>query len=503
MENYENQEFESMETGYTPEQEEPIVQEAETTQEQMPQEAEPAENASSYRNAASPHQKSPYANSPYTRSANPEPVYQVRKPAKQQKAGKKFLKNAVAAVLALSVVAGGCAITAASVNSRWEARNAETVTQLTEKIESLQEQINAANRYGGTSVSGSPVAAVAGLTPGEVYARNVDSVVAITSTVTTSMYGQTAQGTSSGSGFILTGNGYVVTNHHVIENGTNVTVIIHDGTEYPAKVVGSDSTNDVAVLKVDAEGLPAVTLGSSDDLIIGDMVVAIGNPLGTLNATQTVGYVSGKNREVSTDNSMISMIQTDAAINSGNSGGPLFNMKGEVVGITTAKYSGTTGSGASIEGIGFAIPIDDIAGIIGDLQNLGYVTGAYLGVTVQNVDSESASYYGFPMGAYVASVVSGGSADRAGVQVKDIIVKLGDTKVGTVNELTRALRHFKAGDATTIVVFRGGQELSLTITLDEKPQDLNKPDAGSTEIPSEGDFDEWYDYFRKYFNEQG
>lgn len=503
MENYENEKFENAENGYTPEQEEPIGQEEEFVQEQLPQVEEPAENTYSYRSAASNHRESPYANSPYTRSASAEPVYQVKKPVKQKKAGGKLLKNTVAAVLALSVVAGGCALTAISVNSRWEARNAETVAQLTEKIESLQSQINAANRHEGTSISGSPVAATSGLTPSEVYARNVDSVVAITSTVTTSIYGQTTQGTSSGSGFILTENGYVVTNHHVIENGTNVTVITHDGTEYPAKVVGSDSTNDVAVLKVEAEALPAVTLGSSDNLIIGDMVVAIGNPLGTLNATQTVGYVSGKNREVTTDNSMISMIQTDAAINSGNSGGPLFNMKGEVVGITTAKYSGTTGSGASIEGIGFAIPIDDIAGIIGDLQNLGYVTGAYLGVTVQNVDAESAAYYGMPMGAYVASVVSGGSADRAGVQVKDIIVKLGDTEVGTVNELTRALRHFKAGDTTTIVVFRGGQELSLTITLDEKPQDLNKPAAGSTDIPAEGDFDEWYDYFRKYFDEQG
>lgn len=488
MEDFENNEYRGNAESVR---EEPII-EAEAPQE-PPRQEPPRSN----------YRQSPYANSPYTRAPSFDPVDPEPKPKKKRMSG-SLMKKTVAAVLAVAVVAGGCMITAASVNSRWEAKNAQTVSQLNEKIESLQKQINAANRHNGTSISGSPVSSIDGLTPSEVYAQNVDSVVAITTTVTTSVYGQVAQGTASGSGFILTPNGYIATNHHVIEGATDITVTTHDGTEYPAKLVGSDSNNDVAVLKVEpeeGEELPAVTLGSSEDLIIGDMVVAIGNPLGRLNSTQTVGYVSGKNREVSTDNTSINMIQTDAAINSGNSGGPLFNMKGEVVGITTAKYSGTTNSGASIEGIGFAIPIDDIAGIINDLQNLGYVTGAYLGVTVQNTDAASASMYGLPMGAYVASVVSGGSADRAGVQVKDIIIKLGDTDVASVNELTRALRHFKAGDTTTIVVIRSGQQLSLSITLDEKPQDLNAPSSSDTQVPAEGNYDEWFDYFRRYFNE--
>lgn len=466
---------------------------------EAPQETFQAEQTETSHRAG--YRESPYANSPYTRTVNYEPTYQTKKPLKQKKSGGKLLKNTVAAILAIALVAGGCFATAASVNSRWEAKNAETVSQLNEKIEDLQKQINNANRSNGSSISGSPVVSVDGLTPGEVYARNVDSVVAVTSTVTSSVFGQTAQGTSSGSGFIITPNGYVVTNYHVVEGGSDITVICHDGTEYPAKVVGTDSANDVAVLKVEAEDLPAVSIGKSDDLIIGDMVVAIGNPLGTLTSTQTVGYVSGMNREVTTDNTMINMIQTDAAINSGNSGGPLFNMKGEVVGITTAKYSGTTTSGASIEGISFAIPIDDVFGIISDLQNLGYVTGAYLGVTVQNTDAASASLYGLPMGAYVASVVPGGSADRAGVHVKDIIIRLGDATVSSVNELTRALRQFKAGDTTAIVVSRSGQELTLDITLDEKPRDLNAPTPIEEPMPSEGNFDEWYDYFHKYFGE--
>ena len=209
----------------------------------------------------------------------------------------------------------------------------------------------------------------------------------------------------------------------------------------------------------------------------------------------TVGYVSGKDRQVTTDNSTINMIQTDAAINSGNSGGPLFNMYGEVVGITSAKYSGTTSSGAVIEGISFAIPIDDVMGIIDDLQEYGYVTGAYLGVTVQDTDASAAKLYGMPTGAYVATVVDGGSADRAGVQPKDIIIALGDNEVSSTNELTRALRRFKAGDKTTITVIRSGERITLDITLDEKPQSSTGSSTEQTPTTPEGDYDAWYNFF--------
>ena len=271
-----------------------------------------------------------------------------------------------------------------------------------------------------------------------------------------------------------------------------------DGNEYSATLVGKDATNDVAVLKVEAEGLPHAVIGSSTELAVGDQVVAIGNPLGELTATLTVGYVSAKDRDVTTEGATINMIQTDAAINSGNSGGPLFNMKGEVVGITTAKYSGSSASGASIEGIGFAIPIDDVAPMIDDLINYGYVTGAYLGVMVQDVDTESAGYYGIPVGAYVAEVTPGYAAEKAGLRAKDIIVALGDYKVGSVSDLTRALRHFAAGDTTTIVVYRGGAEQVLSITLDEKPQ--QETNASATEpMPENGSYEEWYNYFAPYF----
>lgn len=414
--------------------------------------------------------------------------------------GRPFWRRAVAAVLALVIVGGCCGVTYHTVNHQWEQKTllaSSTIDQLNRKIDALE--IKAANTR--NEIVSTNLSYEGSMTPRQLYAANAHSVVAISSTVQTySFGGQTAQGTSTGSGFILTDDGYIVTNHHVIDGATAVSVILENDEEYEATIVGYDSINDVAVLKIDAKDLPAVTLGSSDDLYIGDMVAAIGNPLGALTATLTVGYVSGKDRQVSTDSTMINMIQTDAAINAGNSGGPLFNMYGEVVGITTAKYSGTTSSGASIEGIGFAIPIDDVMSIIGDLRDFGYVTGAYLGVSVTNTDAAAASLYGLPTGAYVQTVVENGSADRAGVQEKDIIIKLGDYDVSGVSELTRTLRRFKANDTTTITVIRAGERKTLTITLDEKPRDLNNaPAAESEDMPQNGDYEEWFKYF---FGEQ-
>jgi serine protease Do len=261
----------------------------------------------------------------------------------------------------------------------------------------------------------------------------------------------------------------VVTNCHVVEGNGSLSVALTNGKKYDAKLIGSDDTNDVALLKIEAEGLRPVTIGSSDALIVGDQVVAIGNPLGELTSTLTVGYVSAKERDVNTDGFAINMIQTDAAINSGNSGGPLFNMKGEVVGITTAKYSGTSGGGATIEGIGFAIPIDDVTGLLADIGSYGYVTGAYLGVTVSDMNATAADYYGLPMGAYVQKVDAGLAAERAGIQPKDIITSVGGIPVGSVNDLTRALRNFKAGDLTVVTVYRGGREMNFHVTLDAKP----------------------------------
>ena len=421
----------------------------------------------------------------------PQPVEPVLPRQSQALKKRPLFRAAISAVVVLSLVAGGCGVTYSLLNSRWEekaAMDAAAMEKLQRKLDTVYATPTENLSYADEGM----------MSPKMVYQNNAKSVVGISATVQTVFFnGQTRQGTSTGSGFILTEDGYVVTNYHVIEGAVSVKVVMDNDTEYAAEVVGYDALNDVAVLKVEAENLPAVTLGSSDELCIGDMVVAIGNPLGSLTATLTVGYVSGKDRQVSTDSStVINMIQTDAAINSGNSGGPLFNMRGEVVGITSAKYSGTTASGASIEGISFAIPIDDVMSIIGDLRDFGYVTGAYLGVTVQDTDATAASLYGLPTGAYVATVVDGGSADRAGVQPKDIIISLGDYEVSNVSQLTRTLRKFKAGDTTTVTVIRSGERITMDITLDEKPQDLNASTAPTeSTMPQDGSYDEWYKYF--------
>lgn len=431
--------------------------------------------------------------SQHTGRQNLEPMnHPEQSSAPSGKKGRKGMRAAVSAVLVMALVAGSCGATYGILNSKFEKQAQADAAAIQQLQQRLSRQSTQADPVGYVMEEGA-------LSPKQIYQEYASSVVAISSTVETLSYGgQTRQGTYTGSGFILTDDGYVVTNYHVIEGATSVTVVMDTQEEYPAEVIGYDALNDVAVLKIDAKNLPAVKLGSSDALSIGDMVVAIGNPLGSLTATLTVGYVSGKDRQVSTDSTMINMIQTDAAINSGNSGGPLFNVYGEVVGITSAKYSGTTTSGASIEGIGFAIPIDDVMSIIGDLRDFGYVTGAYLGVTVQDTDASAASLYGLPTGAYVVTVVEDGSADQAGIQPKDIIIKLGDTDVSTVSELTRALRRFKAGDQTTVTVIRSGERITLDITLDEKPKDL---DSGSNvtatepNMPDNGSYDEWYKYF--------
>ena len=465
------------------------------------------QESSSYHSAGTGRKESPYANSPYVMN-QPQSEYQYQpqtekpvKPKKEKKPRKPMGKKILSVVLILVLVLGSCAATSAIMNYRFNNEVESMLEQHATEIGQLREQIeNLDVPHGSSTVLPTDGSA---MTPAQLYASQVDSVVAISSTVQTNSYYGTSQGTSAGSGFILTEDGYVITNYHVVEGASKVEVITHDGTEYEAKVVGHDESNDLAVLKVEATGLAAATLGSSTDLVIGDMVVAIGNPLGELAATQTVGYVSGIDREVSTGNvTTINMIQTDAAINPGNSGGPLFNMYGEVIGITTAKYSGTTGSGASIEGIGFAIPIDDVEPLIDDIIDYGYVTGAYMGVRVQDTDAESAEMFGLPTGAYIVSVDEGGAADRAGIQPKDIVIALGEYEVSNTTELTRALRKFKAGDTTTIKVIRSGRELTLDITLDEKPQNTTEetlPQEQPQQPSREDAFDDLYEYFRRYF----
>ena len=289
------------------------------------------------------------------------------------------------------------------------------------------------------------------MTPAEVYAANVNSTVGITTSVTTNFWGFQTTSAASGSGFILTGDGYVLTNYHVIESSNSISVTLYDGKSYDAVLIGYDESSDIAVLKIDAEGLTPVVLGDSDNLNVGDSVVAIGNPLGELTFSLTSGAVSALNREITLSNSVtMNLIQTDCAINSGNSGGALFNLYGEVIGITNAKYSGS-GSGASIDNIGFAIPINHVRGIVESIIENGYVAKPYIGVTVSDVSEDS-------------------PAEKAGLQVNDIITAVNGKEISGRTGLSEAVSAASVGDTLTLTVYRQGNTISVDVTVGEQIQ---------------------------------
>ncbi len=393
----------------------------------------------------------------------------------------------IALLVAVALVAsiGGSALTSVINNisrKNEEANNAKAAeTMSSQTVEPAQDAQDAATEdtQSGYTIEKSQLPTSLSsndtgksLSPKEVYAMNVNACVGIATQITTNVWGQVASASASGSGFILTSDGYVVTNNHVVEGATSVTVKLYNGDEYDATIVGTDEMNDVALLKIDATGLQAVTIGDSDQIEVGEEVIAIGNPLGELTFTMTAGVVSALDREINTDGKPINMLQTDVAINSGNSGGPLFDMNGNVIGITSAKYSGSTSSGASIEGISFAIPINDALRVVYDLQQYGHVTGrAYLGVTVKDLDSSTGATYGLPTGPMIQSVEAGGCAEKAGLQQGDIIIGFNDAEIASYTDLVAALNKCRAGDTATIKVYRAGAEVEASVTLDERPTD--------------------------------
>lgn len=306
------------------------------------------------------------------------------------------------------------------------------------------------------------------MTAAEVYAANVNSTVGITTQVTTNYWGYTTQSAASGSGFIYTSDGYILTNYHVIESASSIKVTLYDGTSYDAQLIGYDESNDVAVLKIDATGLTPVTIGDSDNLNVGDSVIAIGNPLGELTFSLTSGAVSALDREVTlSSNVTMKLIQTDCAINSGNSGGALFNLYGEVIGITNAKYSGSSSSGASIDNIGFAIPINTVRSIVDSIIEKGYIAKPYIGVMVSDVSDEAINY-GTPAGAAVASVTEGSPAEKAGLQANDIITAVDGKEISGKSDLSSVISDHEVGDTLTLTVYRQGQTLTVTVEIGEQ-----------------------------------
>lgn len=324
-----------------------------------------------------------------------------------------------------------------------------------------------------TAVSVNQVDSGKAMSISEIYAANVNATVGITTElVTTNFWGQQVAGAAAGSGFVITQDGYIVTNYHVIDGAQSIKVTFYDGSSYDAKLVGGEEDSDLAVLKIDATGLPHVTLGDSSALNVGEQVAAIGNPLGELTFTLTSGYVSALDRPLTmSSGTVMNMIQTDTAINNGNSGGPLFNIYGEVVGITSAKLSNNNSSSeATIEGLGFAIPINDVKSMITDIIENGRVTGkAYMGITPDEVSAEAVQRYGISKGVYVSAVSQGAAADKAGLRKGDIITGIDDKSITSYSDLKLALKAYRAGETATLSVDRNGEKLSLNITFDEIP----------------------------------
>lgn len=308
------------------------------------------------------------------------------------------------------------------------------------------------------------------LSASEVYATTVNSVVGITTPITTTnVWGQTITNAISGSGFVISEDGYILTNNHVVETAyqqnLEVKVMLYNGEEYSAKIIGTEPDNDVALIKIDATGLTPVVLGTLDEMFVGDAIYVIGNPLGELTWTLTEGIVSAFDREVRADDSTtINMFQISAAINAGNSGGPVFNDRGQVIGIASAKYSSS-----GVEGLGFAIPIDDVKPMIEDFIEYGHVTGKpYFGITVRTVDSASAEYYNMVEGAYIQAVDENSCAGTAGINVGDIITKIDEHEIKSTADLKTAKKLYSAGDTASLTIYRSGEYIELSITFDEE-----------------------------------
>ena len=352
--------------------------------------------------------------------------------------------------------------------------------------------------------------------PAEVYASVVNSAVSINCSATsTNIFGQQTQTASSGSGFIITEDGYVVTNYHVVSGASSVEVTLYNGDTYDATVIGGDSDYDVAVLKINASGLQPVTLGESADVNVGDTVLAIGNPLGELTFSMSQGIVSSCDRAINVDGTPFNMIQVDCSINPGNSGGPLVNLYGEVVGIVSAKYS--TYSSTTVEGLGFAIPISDVRSIITDIMENGAVTDkAYMAITAGTMNEQMAAQFNIDVteGVFVYSVVEGGAGDKAGLRLGDVITKMGDKTLTSRQDLSAAMKGYRAGDTVTLTVYRGGQYIEVELTFDTQPQTTGSDDSSQSSDNSYGYGnggnsyggqmpDNWQEFYNYFFGNRG
>lgn len=424
-------------------------------------------------------------------------------PQKHRGSGRRI----AALILACAVVGGGAGVGGAALYSSVFASQPSVIYQNTQPI----------------STQADPVASSSGqaMTPEQLYAANVDACVGITvSTTMTNIFGYTSTSAASGSGFVITADGYIVTNYHVIEDAVkdssvSITVSFHDGSSYPATLVGGEEDNDVAVLKIEASGLQTVTLGDSDQLKVGQAVMAIGNPLGELTYSLTDGLISALDRLITTgsgnDSTTMNMLQTNCAINPGNSGGPLFNSYGEVIGITTAKYS-TSSSGTNVEGLGFAIPINDVLAMIEDIMTNGYVTDkAYMGIVPNTLTAQMAIQYRYDIseGVFISYVEENSPASEAGLQMGDVITAIDGKSIASYEELVAAKKGYSAGDTSTLTIYRGGKTMEVQLTWGAQPEDTtasNDTNSNTDTNDNSGNQysqDDLNDLFRYFFGNRG
>ena len=397
----------------------------------------------------------------------PQQPVQEMKPVKKNRVGMKLTAMALCCALLGGAVGGGIV---------WGVSNSGEEDSTTINVSDRTVSQVAVNKVDGQTE----------MSDAEVYAANVNSVVSInvTGTSGTNWFGQPVQTASAGSGFILTSDGYIVTNYHVVGDAQTIQVTLYSGDTYDAQYVGGDEDYDIAVIKIEATGLQAVTLGDSEELNVGDHVLAIGNPLGELTFSMSGGMVSSVNRTINVDGTPFNMIQTDTSINPGNSGGPLLNSYGEVVGIVSAKYSSTGSNGETAEGLGFAIPINDVSSMIQDIMTNGYVSNrAYLGATIGSLNASMAQQYRYDIteGAFVYSVEDGGPADQAGLQLGDVITAIDDTEITSLDDLTAARKSYTAGDTCTLTVYRQGETITLQLTWGAAPAEQQAESQSQTQ----------------------
>ena len=427
----------------------------------------------------------------YTPPQQSQPAYSYEAPARETpraayaapaetRTKKERRGMSAGAVIALCLV---CALLAAAVSAgfTYAAARSGSRTVLGDALDSIVPTpvpvittVSAASEGENPAVNDTAAA---------IYELAKQQVVGIRTDITYyNIFGQSTAASVSGSGVIISDDGYILTNHHVVEDAIqsdlDVTVMMYDETTYDAEIVGFDKDNDLALLKVDAEGLCAAQLGESDELTVGQIVYAVGNPLGELTYSMTSGIVSATDRTITTESDVaMNVFQIDAAVNSGNSGGPVYNSLGQVIGIVSAKYSST-----GVEGLGFAIPISEAAHIANQLLEYGYVTDrAYMGITTTTVTASIAETYGMVQGAYVNAVNEDSAAEKAGLQEGDIIIALDGESISGAGDLTSALKRYHAGDTVTVTVDRDDENVDLSLTLDAKPQETEEEDAQSQE----------------------